>query len=204
RRPEREPRHEAALPASGPLAHRQLERGGEGGVYRVRRIPEPQEPVVAHLARHVRQITIAVEEALPPPPPSGITLEESGQGVSGPFCGTGEHGGPATRCSAGQAADGGDRKAVDTLPPPACPVLGHHEGVLRSFGPLLVPQGDAGQVVPAPGQPISYSPTGRSIDSIESARPEAGPEPVFDASRRHARGRAGPLPSRDQRHARRP
>src|SRR5256886_17648144 len=110
------------------------------------RIPEPQEPVVAHLARHVRQITIAVEEAVPPPPPSGITLEESGQGASGPFCGTGEHSGPATRCAAGPAADGGDRKLVHAPPPPSGPVLVHHEGVLRSRGLLSVPEWEAGEV----------------------------------------------------------
>src|SRR5439155_634733 len=36
RRPEREPRHEAALPAFGPLADRHLEHGPEGGVDRLR------------------------------------------------------------------------------------------------------------------------------------------------------------------------
>src|SRR2546430_13734069 len=108
-------------------------------------MPEPQEPLVADFPRHVRQIAIAVDDALPPPPPSGIALEESGQGVSGPFCGTGEHRGPATRCSAGQTADRSDRELVDAPPPPT--LLIPHEGVLRSQRPLAVPLGDAGEVV---------------------------------------------------------
>src|SRR3989449_42104 len=205
-RPERESGHEAALPAHGPLAHRHLERGREGGVDRFRRTPEPQEPIVTHLPRHLCQIAIAVEDALAPPPPPGIALEELRWGIVGRLLGTPENGGPAAHGSAAQAGDRGDREAVDTppRPPPACPVLVHHKG-LTSLRRCSVPGGGAGQVIAPLGQPASYSLAWGTVGSIEGTRPEAAPEPVFDSrvSRRRLdrEQSACPKPGGDQRHA---
>src|SRR2546427_128128 len=96
-RPERESGHEAALPAHGPLAHRHLERRRHGGVDRFRRTPEPQEPIVTHLPRHLCQIAIAVEDALAPPPPPGIALADTRGGVVGWRPGAPEERGLAVR-----------------------------------------------------------------------------------------------------------
>src|SRR6184192_2878198 len=118
----------------------------------------------------------------------------------------------AMGCPAGcalscRAADGGDRKAIDAPPPPACPVLVHHEGVLGSLWPLAVPEGDAGQVVAPLCQPVPYAPAWCPVGGVEGAGPEGGPEHVFDSLVSHLwldRERPRPTPGRYQRHACRP
>src|SRR5438874_5199734 len=110
-RTEGKPRHETPFPALGPFSHRHLQGGGEGGIDRLRRIPETEEPLVPDLASNVSEIPVAEYGAFVSHPPPPVVGQEARHGVT-------ENGGAAAREPTGEAPDRRDRMSVNARPPP--------------------------------------------------------------------------------------